>query len=69
MTTTEHEELDTDSASEDEDQLSPPIVYSLTMDCLNECVARIPAQDQRTIFPWQTIGGPDNPHRGSLYHQ
>ena len=50
MTTTEHEEMDTVSASESEDQLSRPIVYSLTMDYVKECIRRIPAQDQHTIL-------------------
>lgn len=49
MNTNEHE-LDTEYASEDEDQLRSPTVYSLTMDCLKECIGRIPVQDQRAIL-------------------
>ena len=49
MDMNEHE-LDTEYASEDEDQLRSPRVYSLTMDCLKECIGRIPAQDQRAIL-------------------
>ena len=45
-------ESGTDSASEDEAQLhvSSPRIYSFSMDCLWECIGRIPEQDQHAIL-------------------
>ena len=40
----------TDSASEEEDQVIFTRVYSLCMDCLSECIERIPEKDQHALF-------------------
>lgn len=44
------QESGTDSASENEDQFSSPRVYSFSMDCLRECIGRIPEKDQNAIL-------------------
>ena len=42
---------DTDSASEEvQDQLNVPRIYSISMDCLGECVERIPQDDRQAIL-------------------
>jgi len=44
------QESGTDSASEVEDQVSFTQVYSLSMDCLSDCIERIPEKDQHALL-------------------
>lgn len=46
----QEQESGTDSASEEEDQIGFARVYSLSMDCLSECIERIPEKDQHALL-------------------
>lgn len=46
----QEQESGTDSASEKEDHVGFARVYSLSMDCLSQCIERIPEKDQRALL-------------------